>query len=58
MEWITIYRVESEDHSIVSAFYEDINDANAELERMRNVYTNSSFKELKPYTLLRRVTLS
>ena len=58
MEWITIYRVESEDHSIVSAFYEDINDANAELERMRNVYTSFRFESPKPYTLSRRLKLS
>lgn len=57
MEEIKIYRVESEDHQIVSAFFDDELEAKAEKEKMCNDYTKFRFS-VKPYTLLSRPKLS
>lgn len=56
MERIEIYRVENKNRSIVSEFYTDKSDANAELEGLRKRYPNSHF-ELQTYYLLQRIQI-
>ena len=56
MEEIEIYRVENKNCSVVSYFYDDESDANAELERLRKLYPNSHF-DVKTYPLQRRIQI-